>query len=104
MNAGIHDAYHLADAICEEADGALDHYAEFRRAWARRFLLADTGRTMGEMEAHWPWTRFFRNQATTAAVATEAKERAYLLRVSMFGDLTAAEERGERVVSADLPP
>jgi len=90
MNAGILDAHHLAWALTRPEAEAVDRYDSARRTWARRFLLGATRDAVASLDAHWPWTRWFRNHATERLDATAASRRQHLLRVSLLGDRTGS--------------
>jgi len=93
MNAGIMDAHHLSWALTHDVSGSdvadsVARYDSTRRAWALRYLLGETREAVDSLDAHWPWTRLFRNVALRRLDDTPEARRAHLLRLSMLGDRT----------------
>lgn len=90
MNSGIHDAWHLADALGRVLAGGpdtlLDGYAERRRRFALESVQASTDRNYRDMAATDADYRVRRNAWFRSIAADPAKMRAYLLHASMFPD------------------
>ncbi len=86
MNAGILDAVALVDALVADDAGRVSAWGDARRAWSKEQLLGETARELRSMEAHWPWTRLFRNRALAHLADTPADRLAHLLQVSLLAD------------------
>jgi 3-(3-hydroxy-phenyl)propionate hydroxylase len=86
MNAGILDAAVLVGAFTDPRPGGISSYGETRRLWIRRHLLGETARELNAMEAHWPWTRMFRNRAMARLDESPGAQLAHLLQLSLMVD------------------
>jgi 3-(3-hydroxy-phenyl)propionate hydroxylase len=90
MNSGIHDAYHLAEALRAVSAGGseapLDDYAQTRRAIALERIKRDSDESYSRMTMQDPAVRHARNLALCDDAADPCRARAYLLRASMLED------------------
>ncbi len=86
MNAGILDAVSLAEALANHNVDAVEAYGETRRRWNRHHLLGETARELNAMEAHWPWTRLYRNRTLGKLHGAPAARLAHLLQLSLMAD------------------
>jgi 3-(3-hydroxy-phenyl)propionate hydroxylase len=88
MNSGIHDAYHLAQALVQVLQGAsgelLDEYAGTRRRVAMDLVQRVTDKNYRDLTAAGEDARAARNRELYEAAQDPAKARAYLLRASMM--------------------
>ncbi len=84
MNAGILDAEILVGALAGDDRWDIGAYAETRRLWNRRHLLGETAKELRAMEAHWPWTRLFRDRTIAGLDDTAGSRLEHLMELSLL--------------------
>jgi 3-(3-hydroxy-phenyl)propionate hydroxylase len=90
MNSGIHDAYHLAQALTavyrQGTDDPLHTYNHSRRQTALAGIRAYSDKNYADLSARDEAYRRRRNAQLRAAAADPVQARAYLLRASMMAE------------------
>ena len=97
MNSGIHDAYHLANALHKDLTGfenlsglnqtnPLNQYSQTRRQTALAAIRAYSDKNYADLSARDETYRHQRNAELRATAADPDQARAYLLRASMMAE------------------
>ena len=104
MNSGIHDAYHLANALeaifAGEPDSLLDDYSDRRIYYARNHIQQSTDKNYRDMSSDDETYREKRNQSFRDIAASPSRCREYLIKRSMLDDRINLESETMNTVNA----